>query len=203
MFLSNRLANFRDKGSGLYEFTHSCERSTSRKRRGYFYPKGNGYNFFCHNCQESSKFFKFLERMDPLLYKEYRLESFSDSKQTQDKPEIKKVKEEKKLIPDGLICYTDLSDDHPAWKYIKKRKIPENRYKDLYFCKDFFGWGAKINNELSKVDTKEPRMVLKYKNKNGEEVGYTGRAFNASKLKYIELKLSDEELIYGLEYIDT
>lgn len=201
-FLSNRLRNFRDKGNDLFEFSHECERENSRKRRGYFYPKGHGYNFFCHNCQESTKFSSFLEKHDPLLYKEYRLEVFADNKpivSVQDK----KIIHKEISVPSGLVCFRDLREDHPAWKFVQKRKLPKERYSDLYLCKDFYNWAASINKTFENVNLKEPRLVLEYKNKDGKEIGFTCRSFGKSVPKYIELKLSDEEMIYGLEYIDT
>lgn len=208
-FLSSRLKNFKDKGNGVFEFSHSCESAASRKRRGYFYKKGSGYNFFCHNCQESTKFFKFLQHTDTMLYKEYQLEVFKDSMTTSTKKqeEIVEKKEEvsKTLsVVTGLVPYRDLPETHPAWKYVLDRKIPESMYSDIYFCRDFYPWAAKFNKQFEKVTTKEPRLVIPYRTRTGEVFAFTCRAYGKSERKYIEIKLDPEiELIYGLDRLNT
>lgn len=206
-FLSSQLRNFRTKGNGVYEFTHSCEKAESRKRRGYFYPKGNGYNFYCHNCGESTKFFSFLKRQSPQLFNEYRLEVFTGSTQHTKPPPIETptTKDQIKIpVPiEGLELFSGLSENHPAVQYLKKRKIPQKFYDDLYFCKRFNEWGSSIAPNLQKMQTEEPRLVIPYRDKSGELFGFTCRSFDpASKRKYIELKLSDEEMIYGQDRLD-
>ena len=208
-FLSGRLRNFKDKGNGTFEFSHRCESPTSRKRRGYFYKKGTGYNFFCHNCQASQKFFNFLKDEDPGLYKDYRTDIFKENMSTNTRENIEEVApKETKPTPkvnyiDGLIPYSSLREDHPALKYVQKRKIPISFYNDLYLCVNFYPWAAKFNRAFEKVTIKEPRLVMPYRNRLGDVVAFTCRAFGKSDLKYIEIKLDDEaELIFGLNRIN-
>lgn len=208
-FLSGRLKSFTDKGNGVFEFTHQCEAPGSRKRRGYFYKKGNGYNFFCHNCQESTKFFRFLQKEDMLLYKEYQLEVFKDSMSSTptavdtNKPEKKKEAVNHLIQTTGLIPYSELPKTHPAWKYVLKRKLPESIYSDIYFCRDFFPWATQFNKAFEKTTVQEPRLILPYRNRNGEIVGFTCRAYGKSDRKYIEIKITPEaELIYGLDRLN-
>lgn len=207
-FLSGRLKSFTDKGNGVFEFTHQCEAATSKKRRGYFYKKGAGYNFFCHNCQESTKFFRFLQKEDGLLYKEYQLEVFKDSMASNkpaepDKP-TKQAEIQHLIQTTGLIPYSELPEKHPAWKYVLKRKLPESIYKDIYFCKDFFPWAAQFNKAFDKTTVKEPRLILPYRNRKGDIVGFTCRAYGKSDRKYIEIKITPEaEMIYGLDRVNT
>ena len=206
-FLSSRLNNFRDKGNGLFEFSHSCEKPSSRKRRGYFYKKGNGYNFMCHNCQASTKFFKFLEAEDTMLFKDYKLEVFKDSMSS--RPEIVKLdvepeeKASSRVLITGIVPYTDLPETHPAMKFIQKRGIPKELWNDLYFCRDFFPWASQFNQAFSKVKDKEPRFVIPYRDKKGEVFGFTCRSFGKSDRKYIEIKVdSDAEMIYGINRLN-
>jgi len=207
-FLSGRLKSFTDKGNGVFEFTHQCEAPGSRKRRGYFYKKGTGYNFFCHNCQESTKFFRFLQKEDMLLYKEYQLEVFKDSmatnKPTTAEAPLSKKEEIKQLIETtGLIPYSELPATHPAWKYVLKRKLPETIYSDIYFCANFFPWATQFNKAFEKTTVKEPRLILPYRNRNGDIVGFTCRAYGKSERKYIEIKVvPDVEMIYGLNRVN-
>jgi hypothetical protein len=208
-FLSGRLKSFTDKGNGVFEFTHQCESPDSRKRRGYFYKKGTGYNFFCHNCQESTKFFKFLQKEDMLLYKEYQLEVFKDSMAANKKSEPDKTPDKKEEIrhlieTTGLIPYSELPKTHPAWKYVLKRKLPESLHSDIYYCRDFFPWAAQFNKAFAKTTVKEPRLILPYRNRNGDIVGFTCRAYGKSERKYIEIKITPEaEMIYGLDRVNT
>lgn len=201
-FLSGRLRNFRNKGNGLYEFSHDCEKAN--RRRGYFYKKGTGYNFVCHNCGASTKFFTFLQQKDEALYNEYRLEVFGNE---QSKAIIHPTKDKKKEKIDSneenLISLDSLSQDHKAWKYILKRKIPKERYKEIFYCDDFTKWASTINKSFEGIDITEPRLIFPYYNKEKEIVGYTCRSFNdKSKRKYIELKLIDDELIYGIDKLN-
>lgn len=202
LFLSNRLKNFRDKGNNLFEFTHSCERPDSNRRRGYFYKKGNGYNFFCHNCSKSSKFFNFLREEDKWLYEQYHTELFvQDNQLNAFKTPEKKIEkiEEKTFEIEGLIPATESSI---ACKLIKERKIPEERHSELFFVEDFYKWASSFYEAFGELKTKEQRLIIPYIDKDEKIFGFTCRSFTRSKLKYIELKLDDREMIYGLNHIN-
>lgn len=202
-YLSSRLKNFRNKGNGLYEFSHTCE--TSNRRRGYFYKKGNGYNFFCHNCNESQKFFNFLKQQDPYLYDQYNVELFVNDKDKDSRPapkvKVEQVVEEKTFEFEGL----EAAEDHPiAVNFLKQRKIPEERWNEILFCEDFFTWASSFYEKFKELKQKQPRLIIPYLNKNEEIFGFTCRAFDNSKPKYIELKVSeDADMIYGLNHITT
>lgn len=203
-FLSNRLINYRDKGNGTFEFAH-CERPGSNKRRGYFYQKGDGYNFYCHNCQSSTKFFKFLESQDPTLFKEYKLELFKDEPR-ESTSVVTQVKEEPKIVveeTEDLVSILKLPKKHSLWGFIKKRKLGKYLVKeDLFYTPDFPKWAATLYDSFKEVTLKEDRLCIAYRNREGEIVGFTCRSLGNSSRKYIELKLSDEELVYGLNRVD-
>lgn len=206
-YISGRLRNFRNKGSGLFEFSHTCESPTSNRRRGYFYKKGNGYNFFCHNCQTSVKFFTFLKSVDPNLYSDYTVEVFKENMVgSQEKTTLfpeEKPKEKQSGNLDGLRCYTDLPKSHPALKYVERRAIPIDRYDLLYFCPKFNTWASKYNDKFKPTLEDSPRLVIPFFDRDKNVVGFTCRAYGKEEPKYIELKINkDEEMIYGLERID-
>ena len=48
------------------------------KMRGYFFCKDNGMIYKCHNCGYGSSFGNVLKQLDPISYKEYSLEKFTD-----------------------------------------------------------------------------------------------------------------------------
>lgn len=196
LFLSGRLRNFRDKGNDLFEFSHSCE--SGNRRRGYFYPKGNGYNFFCHNCNLSIKFYNFLKYEDNWLYKQYTTELFAGESLVE-KEEPKKKQERKIFDIEGLVSV----DEHPLGnKFIKDRKIPSSRASEMFFAEDFFTWASSFYKVFSEVKKVESRIVIPYINENDDIIGFTCRAIEESKRKYIELKLGEDEMIFGLNHIN-
>jgi hypothetical protein len=145
-----------------------------------------------------------LKREDPLLYNQYRLDLFKqESSLTQtDAVAAEPKKDPITVCMDGLELFSELRKDHPALKYLAQRKIPTERYSDLYFCKQFYKWGKQIAPALEKMQKEEPRLIIPYRNRDGGLIGFTCRAFGESTRKYIELKLSDEEMIYGQDRLD-
>ena len=208
-FISGRLRNFKNKGNGLFEFSHSCEDHGSRKRRGYFYKKGHGYNFFCHNCQESLKFSNFLKKIDPASFEDYRMEVFKEAgvgreprEEVQPMVEAKKEVKLPKVV-NGLRPYSDLPASHPALKFAERRKIPTSFYDRIFLCSKFNAWASQYSESFREVEHDVPRMIIPYYNRDKEIFGYTCRAYGSEQPKYIELKVDeDAEMIYGLDLVD-
>ena len=80
--LSPRLPKFRQKKEFLWNFRCPICGDSQRnqnKMRGFIFQLKGKLVYKCHNCQTTLPFAKFLEMMDPTLYKEYRLEKFVES----------------------------------------------------------------------------------------------------------------------------
>ena len=202
MLLSPRLEKFKRVREDLYNFRCIyCGDSAKlkNKARGYFYRKKVDMFYRCHNCGMGTTFGKVLQWADPDLYREYILERYKDSVPNTTEPEFKfEAPKFKKKDPklENLICINKLDVGHPARQYVAKRLIPEERWNDLYFCKEFAKW--------SNTETQEhPRLVIIFRDASGEVVAAQGRAFGPEQPRYLTLKFDESKpKIFGLDRID-
>ena len=208
--VSPKLQKFTTKKPDLYNFRCPlCGDSTKNKTkaRGYVYRKKNDYFYRCHNCGASTSFYNFLEKVDSSLVKEYALERYKngeDGNQNYPKPEFEEVKEKpifkKKL---DLPSITDLPDEHYAKVYVHNRKIPESKYSNLYYAEDFKKFVESLNIEKDGLKDEDPRLVIPFYDEEKNLVAFQGRALGESKLRYITVKLSEENhKIFGLDNIN-
>jgi len=208
--VSPKLQKFTTKKPDLYNFRCPlCGDSTKNKTkaRGYVYRKKNDYFYRCHNCGASTSFYNFLEKVDSSLVKEYALERYKngeDGNQNYPKPEFEEVKEKpifkKKL---DLPSIADLPDEHYAKVYVQNRKIPESKYSNLYYAEDFKKFVESLNIEKDGLKDEDPRLVIPFYDEEKTLVAFQGRALGESKLRYITVKLSeDNHKIFGLDNIN-
>ena len=208
--VSPKLQKFTTKKPDLYNFRCPlCGDSTKNKTkaRGYVYRKKNDYFYRCHNCGASTSFYNFLEKVDSSLVKEYALERYKngeDGNQNYPKPDFEEVKEKpvfkKKL---DLPCIADLPDEHYAKVYVNNRKIPESKHSNLYYAEDFKKFVESLNIEKDGLKDEDPRLVLPFYDEEKNLVAFQGRALGESKLRYITVKLTDENhKIFGLDNIN-
>jgi hypothetical protein len=105
----------------------------------------------------------------------------------------------------SLNCIADLDDHHPAVIYVRDRKIPKDQWKKLYYIPNICDI-TKIegfSRYKDRVKGKEPRIVLPYYNISGKMTGVTCRALGDHSLRYIALKIVDDEpMIFGVNEID-
>ena len=98
------------------------------KARGYLLSAKNGLSMKCHNCGASMSFDKFIQHVDEILFRQYRLEKFSGKvnkkvvKQKFNFSPEDKINENKTLL-DILKRVDKLEQSHPAVKYCKSRKL--------------------------------------------------------------------------------
>lgn len=207
--VSPRLERFAQKKADLYNFRCPfCGDSQKNKSkcRGFVFRKKNDYFFTCHNCGIGHTFYNFLNFVDPTLVKEYQLERYKDGQtgnHNYPKPEsmvnIPKPVFKERIKLDSIAS---LPEEHFAKVYVKNRKIPENRWSELYFTPDFAEFVANhgIDKDLMKDD---PRLVIPFYDKDKNLFAFQGRALSESKLKYITVKLNDDaKKLYGLDRVD-
>jgi len=153
-------------------------------------------------------FSNFLKLQDPFLYNEYSLERFQLKKDSEYIPEVPKVEVKeapKKLSFDGMEPIDSLSDDHPAIKYLKNRKIPKETYKKLFFVLRFkkfeFTWrNIKVKDN---IDGEHPRLIIPFFDKQGNIIRLSARAFGNQDPKYIFMKIKDDaSRIFGLDTVN-
>lgn len=214
--ISPKLLNYKQKNPDLYNFSCVYCGDSQRKKtkaRGYVYKKGNAYFYMCHNCSHSTTFYKFLEYVDPFLAKEYSLESYSNNTTSNTTRNFFKHKEspvkhkkpvfEKKLdlkIP----SISELPEEHPAKQYILNRKIPKGFHKDLYYAKDFKQFINEIKPDYDKeLIENDERIVIPFKDEEGNIIVVQGRTLGNNKLRYITIKINEESpKLFGLDRIN-
>ncbi|MBY0540275.1 MAG: hypothetical protein K2P52_02530 [Campylobacterales bacterium] len=204
------LRNFKRKSNSLYNFSCPyCEDSKTDKykARGYLYiGPSNNWLYKCHNCGIGKSFNNFLREQNPIVYKEYRFEAFSNKSTNEVTSEniedlFNNLSDKNDL--DHLLLRCDhLTNGHPAIEYLKGRSIlsgHENFYysNNLNVLKQLF-------TGYDNVDFKEDkRIIFPIKNISGTIIGVISRSLDPkSKLRYINLRRGNEPLIYNLENID-
>jgi len=198
--LSPKLRNFKQRGEFLWNF--SCpvcgdSRKDKLKARGYIYKKKEHLFFMCHNCHTSTTFQKFLKDEDPMLYRDFVLDSFVQSNTTNTVVDVKDFvskpvfkEQPKSLLYSDAVRVNGLNPYHPARKYLEDRKVPID---DMWYAEDFAEFVSVIFPAYSKPLYKEPRIIIPFYHKDGHLLGIQGRAIDTrSKIKYITIK-SDEE----------
>ena len=161
----------------------------------------------CHNCGVSTNFFNFLDKVDPGLSKEYSLERYKDSASGNNyvKPNFEEFKTElpkfKKTL--GIPAVKSLPKEHYAKVYVESRKIPEGFHSELYFAEDFKGFVESLQIEKEGLKENDPRLVIPFYDADKNLIAFQGRALGESKLRYITVKLSDDNnKVFGLDRIN-
>lgn len=208
--LSLRLDRFKKKNDKLYVFRCPfCgdSQKDKSKTRGYLYENKDHLAFKCHNCGLSTSFSKLLDHIDLSLGKAYKLEKFSQQQQsnvifTLTESTVIQPTVTSTLESVGLISLNKLNADHRVIEYVKSRKIPTDRYVDLYYAKDM-RMLEQLNPAYKDRLLSEERLIVPYYDKLGSLSGVTGRALGNSKKRYINVRLSEFPMMYGLKDIDT
>jgi predicted RNA-binding Zn-ribbon protein involved in translation (DUF1610 family) len=207
--VSPKLQKFTQKKENLYNFRCPLCGDSSKnkiKARGYIFAKKNSYFYMCHNCGASKTFYNFLEQVDPVLCKEYALERYKDGMSTNTPaPAFENITSStpvfKKSI--ALPSIKSLPDEHFAKTYVQARQIPETFYSDLYYAEDFKKFVESLNIEKDGLKEKDPRLVIPFYDENKNLIAFQGRALGESKLRYITVKINDDNhKVFGLDRID-
>jgi len=205
-----RLDRFKKKSDKLWNFR--CiycgdSKRDKNKARGFLFVHKNSVFFKCHNCSHSTNLYKFLEHLDVSLANAYKLEKFTQNSsntvifKNESKLETVQNKTRNSLIDIGLIPLSEMNEASTAMNYAKSRKIPKDRYEDLYYAKDMRVL-AKLNSEYEGRIFQEERLVIPFYDKVGNLSGVTGRALGNSNRRYIAIRITNYPMIYGLKYID-
>ena len=208
--LSPRLDKYKVKQTNPFVANFRCpvcgDSSTNpNKARGYFLQHKNTVMMKCHNCGITMSFDKFMERIDNPLYMQYRLEKFGkkfvkESFDFKPKFETKSVKD----LPNFIKNITELKENHPAVEYCKSRKLPNYKLKYIYYIDDVSRVTEVVEQYKDRIKSNEGRIVLPFYTKDGEVVGFTMRAIDNNRLRYLTIRLKeDHPMIFGLERVNT
>jgi hypothetical protein len=147
--------------------------------------------------------------VDPNLLKEYQLERYKNGETGNNnypKPEFEEFKTEKPIFKKALELPSieSLPEGHFAKDYVQKRQIPENLQSQLYYAEDFLSFIQSLGIEKEGLYKNDKRLVIPFYNAEKELMAVQGRSLGESKLRYITLKLHDDnKKVYGLDRIDT
>jgi hypothetical protein len=161
----------------------------------------------CHNCGASTSFYNFLKQVDESLLKEYQLERYKNGEGSNSpKPEFQDIKQEapkfKKALE--LPSIDSLPEAHFAKNYVQQRRIPKTFHSQLYYAEDFAAFIQNLGIENTGLKEKDNRIVIPFYDKEKNLVALQGRALGESKLRYITLKLHDDnKKIFGLDRANT
>ena len=165
----------------------------------------------CHNCDASLHFGSFLKQMDSLMYNQYTMERYSEGlplnkphQKAEDKFKMAPPVFEPKNLLDELFDRLDkLPDDNEAVQFCLKRKIPREKFKQLYFVDDIRKIEQLSDKYKDTLKTKEPRLVIPFYDEKGLLVGVTCRALRGESLRYVTIKINDDKpFIFGLDFVD-
>lgn len=200
--ISPLVRNYKAKSGMVWQFSCPiCGDSQTRKHlaRGYIYPKENELRYTCHNCGINMPFSLFLRKLNPNLYKQYKLEKFKPKKIDVGIENYKKL-QKKEISKKNTVeeLFSPLSEK--AIKYLDERQI--SKRNDLFSISNI----SEIKKYLPKdvLDLpKDERIIFPIRNRQREIVGISARSINPKeKMRYVLLKLKDEPLIFGLDKID-
>jgi len=213
MLVSNQLPRFTRKNDNTFNCRCIiCGDSAKKasKARGYFYPYKNDLMYKCYNCDASMYLSTFLKRYFLNVYQEYAVERYSEGhgKYANVEPILKmaapvfKTSEERLL--DKLLDRLDtLPENNEAVQFCIKRKIPKNKFNQLYFIPNVKNIVQLNDKYKASILGEEPRLVLPFYNEHSQLTGVTCRALRGETLRYITVKLKDDEpLLFGLQEVD-
>ena len=213
--LSNRLEMFKRKKDFLWNFRCPvCGDSQKHrnKARGFVFQVKGDLIYKCHNCQLSLPLAKFIEIMDPMLYKEYKLEKFKENnteRKVTPKVDMRKVKKIVTSKPSfkidplrNLETVDSLNNSHPAKEYLLNRKLP---IEALYYTEKFKEWTNSVKpGAFEDLKYDEPRIIIPFRDKDGTVFGFQGRSLSSTGLRYITILLEEDRTkIFGLDRVDT
>ena len=207
--ISSQLQQFKKIGDFLWNFRcpYCGDSKKSRtKARGFVFRKKNDLFYKCHNCTIGSNMGKLIKQVDLKTYDAYIMERYKQgAKKQTPEPEFKFNEPvfRKKGIFKSLKSIHDLGAEHPARKIIEKRKLPPDSLRDLYLCESFYKFtNTLIPNKFPSLDGDHPRMLIPFRDEQGEIYAYQGRSFGEEQPKYITIKLEDRDKIFGLDKIN-
>jgi len=209
--ISPRLQRFTQKKTDLYNFRCPLcgdSQKNKTKSRGFVYRKKEDYFYMCHNCGVSTTFYNFLRQIDESLVKEYQLERYKDGTHYANTPSPNFEEVKKKPIFDvpkkiQLETIESLPKAHFAKEYVQQRRIPEKFYSELYFAPDFAAFIQSLGVEKDGLKENDQRLVIPFFDEKKNLVAIQGRALGESKLRYITIKLHENNnKVFGLDRID-
>lgn len=163
-----------------------------RLKRGYLYQRSQHIYFYCHNCAASLSLSRLIERMNPELYHQMRLELFrggsldhlSNDDRLHTDDIVERLKTVHKANPgNSILDYLSPASHHEtAIAYMSERKIPHEFWSSIYFTSNFPDFVEKAFN--GKLISEPPchRLVIPFNAPRGNEiVGVSARVIPSTE----------------------
>ena len=104
------------------------------------------------------------------------------------------------------MCSSDLKslpDKHFAKEYCQNRQIPDEKLTNLYYTSDFKQFVKDIGAEKKNLVAGDHRLVIPFYDKEGNLIALQGRALGESKMRYITVKMQDDNRkFFGIDAVD-
>ena len=208
--ISPYLQQFKKKNDNLWNFRcpYCGDSQKSRtKARGFVFRKNNDLFYKCHNCGVGASLGNLVKTVDSKTYKDYIFERYKKGVETHSSPQpefhFNAPVFRKKGILHNLKSIKELPSDHPARVIVERRKIPYESFSDLYLCESFFKFtNTLIPNKFPSLYGDHPRLLIPFKDEEGDVFAYQGRAFGREQPKYITIKLEDRDKIFGMDRVN-
>ena len=209
--ISPQLQQFKKKGDNLWNFRcpYCGDSQKSRtKARGFVFRKKNDLFFKCHNCGVGASLGNLVKTIDSKTYKDYIFERYKKGVETHSSPQpefkFNAPVFSKKSILKNLKTIQALPKEHPARRIVEKRRLPHESLSDLYLCESFFKYtNSIIKGKFPSLGGDHPRLIIPFRDEDGEVFAYQGRAFGDEQPKYITIKIdADRDKIFGLDKVD-
>ena len=206
--LSTQLQKFKQTKRNTWNFRCPVCGDSQRnknKARGYVFELKGDLVYKCHNCGVSMPVAKLIEDIDPILYKEYRMEKFKKPKKV-DMRKVTKIVSQTPVFKSNplkdLTPIDDLNKSHPAREYLLNRKLPTTA---LYYTEKFKEWTNSVKADtFQDTSNDEGRIIIPFRTKGGDVFGYQGRSLLSSGLRYITILLQeDHPKVFGLDTINV
>lgn len=208
--ISARLEKFKLKDHNPYTANFRCpfcgdSKKNKHKARGYVFTKNVNIFYKCHNCGVSCSCGNLVKQVDPVLYKQYVLDSYKETNKNNRRriptqPKFKQPVFKKKSLLDNICSPVE---NTLAEKYLLSRKIPKEKWKQLYFVDNISKLEQLSEKYKDRLIGEEPRLVIPFYNKDNKLIGVTCRGLANERLRYVTIRLCDDEpMIYNLNNID-
>lgn len=214
--LSGVLSNLTQKSEYLWNVKCPLcgdSKKSKTKARGYFYRSDQSIIYHCHNCNRTLSLRNFLKEVSYSLYSEYMLETITESNSNNNKYD-NNLLEKRGQISNKIVLGKDialptiasLSFDHFAKAYVRKRKIPEHFWDDLYYATDFKDFTLSVlpNYDRELYDN-EKRLVIPCRDEYRNLIGWQGRSLDPNNtVRYITIKADENSpKLFGMDRVNT
>jgi hypothetical protein len=167
----------------------------------------------CHNCGASTSLGNFIKQLDVGLFKEYIMERYKDgehnnkqfAQKTFNIPSPRFDKLSKELSYENAERCDKLPEGHFCLEYLKRRKIPLDKYKLLWYTSNYRKFVDEIYPEHDKKLSEDKRLIIPFYDEYNVLQAVSGRALETSeeKLRYVTVRTTKNEnkLVYGCDRI--